>query len=73
MTTLSMTTARSAAFDYRVTLPVRPARDVGWTIAVPRASNPIPSERLVRAADITMRMGLALVPFSALAWMFLAR
>lgn len=73
MTTLSMTTARSAAYGYRVSLPVRPARNVGRTIAVARDSNPIPSVHLALAADMTMRMGLALVPFSALAWMFLAR
>ncbi len=37
------------------------------------SANPIPAESLTATADLAIRAALALMPFSALAWLFIAR
>lgn len=70
MAMMSVTASQSASHGFHA---FRPARPVGWTVSRARAGNPIPSRHLVWVADVTMRFALALVPFSTLAWMFIAR
>lgn len=55
------------------TRSIRPARSVHWTAPRPRRAGGVDRRHLVWAADAAMRFGLALVPFSALCWMFIAR
>ncbi len=38
-----------------------------------RAADPLPPEHLAVAADVAIRFALALMPFSAIAWTFIAR
>ncbi len=38
-----------------------------------RAADPLPPTHLTRGADIAIRLALALMPFSAIAWTFIAR
>ena len=51
---------------------VRSPRDVLAPHAA-RAADPLPPEHLTRAADVAIRFALALMPFSAIAWTFIAR
>ncbi len=37
------------------------------------AADPLPPTHLARGADVAIRLALALMPFSALAWTFIAR
>ncbi|MGI4800987.1 MAG: hypothetical protein ACRYG8_44565 [Janthinobacterium lividum] len=68
MATMSVMAGMSATHGFRA-----PARSVHWLAPrAPRAA-PIHSQHVVQAADAAMRFALALVPFSALAWMFIAR
>jgi hypothetical protein len=69
MATMTATAGRSATYNFRA---AQPARSIHWTAPSARASNPIPSTHLVQGADAAMRFGMALVPFSILAWMFIA-
>ena len=36
------------------------------------AADPLPPAHLTRAADVAIRLALALMPFSAIAWTFIA-
>lgn len=65
-----MATMTATTYSFRNT---RPARSIHWKAPRARATNPIPSTYLVQAADVAMRLGLALVPFSAISWTFIAR
>lgn len=69
MATMTAIAGRSASYSFRAT---RPARSIHWVAPSARASNPIPSTHLIQAADAAMRFSMALVPFSAIAWMFIA-
>jgi hypothetical protein len=42
------------------------------TIQTARKADPIPPIHLTRPADLAIRASLALMPFSALAWLFIA-
>ncbi len=37
------------------------------------AADPLPPRHLFRVADVAVRFSLALMPFSAIAWTFIAR
>lgn len=39
---------------------------------VARSSNPLPAEHLTAPADLAIRASLALMPFTAIAWLFIA-
>lgn len=69
MATMTATAGRSTSYTFRA---ARPARPIHLTVPSARASNPIPSTHVIQAVDAAMRFGMALVPFSALAWMFIA-
>jgi hypothetical protein len=69
MTTMSITLVRPTAFSNR------PAHRDGlarMAAARARASSPIINRQLGRVLGVTGRFTLALVPFSFLAWMFVA-
>ena len=66
MTSMSMNTSRSVIFVGRA--PSRPA--VRIPAARAQAPSPIVEWCVERAPGIVGRFGLALVPFSLLAWMF---
>ncbi len=51
---------------------VRFRRDILASHAA-HAADPLPPRHLFRAADIAIRFSLALMPFSAIAWTFIAR
>ena len=55
--------------------PATSAAAASWTASphhLARKADPIPPEHLTRGADIVVRMALALMPFSAIAWTFIA-
>ncbi len=51
---------------------VRSSRDI-LTSHAARAADPLPPRHLTWAADVAIRFALALMPFSAIAWTFIAR
>ena len=55
-----------------VSSPVRFRRDALAPHAA-HAADPLPPEHLALAADVAIRFALALMPFSAIAWTFIAR
>ena len=55
-----------------ISSPARFRRDILAPHAAGTA-DPLPSEHLVLAADVAVRFALALMPFSAIAWTFIAR
>ena len=51
---------------------IRSSRDV-LTAQAAGAADPLPPRHLTWAADVAIRFALALMPFSAIAWTFIAR
>lgn len=66
MSTMSLSADRSSMHAFRTP---RVARSIHRTT---QASNPVTNHHVLQAADATMRFTLALLPFSALAWIFIA-
>lgn len=66
MSTMSLRADRSSTHAFRAP---RLARSIHRTMHV---SNPATNHHVTQAADATMRLTLALLPFSALAWIFIA-
>ena len=70
MNTMSMMATRPSADTSSILRGGRPTiRRASARVATGR---PVWEQHLARAADATLRFGIALVPFSALAWMFAA-
>lgn len=69
MSTISLTAGRLIPDAFQA---ARPARSAHRTVPAARATSPIRSRHVAQVADATMRFALALVPFGALAWMFIA-
>ena len=42
------------------------------TVQVAHSANPLPSEHLTATADLAIRASLALMPFTAIVWLFVA-
>ena len=55
-----------------VSSPARFRRDILAPHAA-HAADPLPPGHLALAADVAIRFALALMPFSAIAWTFIAR
>ena len=68
---MTSTNASNASFSRTSASRMAGAGMVGRT-HLARTADPIPTERLARSADLVVRMALALMPFSAIAWTFIA-
>ncbi|MCQ8278039.1 hypothetical protein NFI95_06215 [Acetobacteraceae bacterium KSS8] len=48
------------------------ARFAGHTLRTADRADPLPPESLTATADLAIRFSLALMPFSTIAWLFIA-